>query len=445
MNNTLIDTIMKSKILSKTLSIGWLLSLVTAFAACGDGDRIDQTDSSIPVPKAVEVTEVKPIAGGAVLKFKIPDDDNLKGVEAVYTRNGTEVNTRVSRYVDSLVVEGFADSLEHQVKVYSFNSNTAQSDPVTVNFKPLAPAVQTVKLDMLGVFGGVKVHVTNNVNAADLAIVLYIDKDSTDIDKPDAQRKWEEVTTLFTASNDIYIARRNLPAQKALYRAVLRDHWYNFGTPVDTVLTPLAEAKLDKKKFSYFNPGDDNCTASSSSYPIKGLWDDVFGEQGGNAGHFFDSNNEAPSPSWLTIDLGQTARISRIGVTPRWRYLSYQGTNVRSMEFWGWIGEGKPTGKKDENNPHGFETGWVKLGDFEYKKPSGYQPDGSAGSITEEDQVYYTTQAECEFDNTVYPHAYDKIRYLRAVVTSTFGTYGLNIAVAKWELGELTPYGEIIK
>ena len=74
----------------------------------------------------MEVTSVRPIAGGTVLKFKIPDDDNLKGVEAVYTRNGSEVNTRVSRYVDSLVVEGFADSLEHEVKVYS-STPTQQS------------------------------------------------------------------------------------------------------------------------------------------------------------------------------------------------------------------------------------------------------------------------------------------------------------------------------
>ena len=417
---------------------------VGLLAACGESGRIDQTDSSIPVPKQVEVTSVRPIAGGAVLKFKIPDDDNLKGVEAVYTRNGSEVNTRVSRYVDSLVVEGFADSLEHEVKVYSFNSNTAKSDPVSVKFTPLTPAVQTVKVSMIGVFGGIKVHVMNNVDKADMAVILYTDQDTTDLAKPADERKWVEVTTLFTGSTDVFLTRRGLPAQKALYRAVLRDHWGNLSVPTDTVLTPMAETRLNKKLFRYFNPGDDNASASSNNYPIVGLWDDVMGAQGGNSPHFFDSTSSTPRPSWLTIDLGVYARISRIGVTPRYRYLSYAGTNVRSMEFWGWIGEGAPTGKKEEGNPHGFETGWVQLGTFEYQKPSGYQPDGSVGPVTEEDLVYYTDNAEAEFDNTVYPHAFDKIRYLRAVVTETFSSYGLNTAVAKWELGELTPYGQII-
>ena len=64
-----------------------------------------------PVPKPAEVTEVIGIPGGAVIKVKIPNDDNIKGIVATYERNGEIVNTKISRYLDSLIVVGYADTL----------------------------------------------------------------------------------------------------------------------------------------------------------------------------------------------------------------------------------------------------------------------------------------------------------------------------------------------
>ena len=90
---------------------------------CGDGDRIDQIDGSIPAPKAVTVTSVRAIPGGAVIKVGLPNDRNLKGVVAKYVRNGEPVETRISRYIDSLTVEGYANTDAQQVHIYAFNSN----------------------------------------------------------------------------------------------------------------------------------------------------------------------------------------------------------------------------------------------------------------------------------------------------------------------------------
>ena len=83
---------------------------VLTLAACSDrlGGRIDQL-ADVPVPGKVTVTSVRSIAGGAVIKVAIPDDENLKGIVAEYERNGVVVNSKISRYVDSLTVEGFAD------------------------------------------------------------------------------------------------------------------------------------------------------------------------------------------------------------------------------------------------------------------------------------------------------------------------------------------------
>ena len=66
---------MKKLIYCCVLLFAWL-----SFS-CDEAGRIDQIDDKIPVPKPAEVTEVIGIPGGAVIKVKIPNDDNIKGIE----------------------------------------------------------------------------------------------------------------------------------------------------------------------------------------------------------------------------------------------------------------------------------------------------------------------------------------------------------------------------
>ncbi len=88
-----------------------ILLSIALIVSCGKdlGGRIDQRPD-VPVPGPITVKEVRPTAGGAVIKVNIPDDEYLKGVVAVYERNGAEVNAKISRYVDSLTIEGFNDT-----------------------------------------------------------------------------------------------------------------------------------------------------------------------------------------------------------------------------------------------------------------------------------------------------------------------------------------------
>lgn len=413
--------------------------------SCGDGDRIDQIDNSLPIPKGVEVTKITNTPGGAVLKIKIPNDVNLKGVVAKYNRNGTEVEARISRYIDTLVVEGYADTLQHQIQVSSFNANAAESAPVDVTIKPLKPAIQTVDFAMQETFGGLKIHIMNNVNSADLSVVLLADKDTTDAKVDNANRKWTEVTTLFTASKDIYLTRRDLDAVPTLFGVYLRDHWGNLSPVKTTILTPLKEFALDKSKFSYFNPGDDNSySVNASTYPIQRIWDgsgsSAYSE---NKYWFYASASACPMPQWLTINLGQKARLSRIGVLPRIAYAIWSGSAVRQIEFWGSVTT--PTGVANKANEHGFEDCWFKLGYYQQPKPSGYNPDGSVGDVTSEDQDYFNYNTEYEMDNTgSYPHANDEVKYLRVVVVNTFATWDNKATVGAVTIGEITPYGQIL-
>lgn len=433
------------------------ISVICAFAfalvSCSGelGGRIDQY-AEVPVPGPVSVKDIRSIPGGGVIKVTIPDDENLKGIVAEYERNGELVNTKISRYVDSLTVEGFADTKPHTISLYSFNVNEERSSVVEVTVTPLEPAISLVKPTLTAAFGGVKILIENNDSRADLAICLLRDEDLSDLSKPVNQMKWVEVTTLFTSSNDIRLSRRGLEPVEAIFGVYIRDHWGNISDTTYTVLTPIEEVQLDKSKFSNASLPDDNCTSqNATNYPIQSLWD---GSGQSAVPHFFASDPGNPSPCWLTIDLGVTAALSRIATLPRIGYVIYGGGAVRDYEFWGTMGElqedgtyARPSGKVVAGNEHNFDDIWFCLGKFTQAKPSGYLANGLPGDVTPEDSQTYNAGNDFEFDPAEYPLCNEPIRYLRVVFAHTFTTFemGHNASNRQVQTGEVTPFGLIVK
>ena len=422
-------------------------ALVAAVCSCSAdlGGRIDQrADVAIPAP--ISVKSVDPISGGAIIKVTIPDDENLKGVVAEYDRNGETVNYKISRYVDSLRVEGFADLKEHVVNLYSFNVNEERSEPVQVRFTPLEAAVHTVQASLAESFGGVKIHIENNLEKSSIAACLLRCDKPEDFSKPVSKIRWVEVTTLFTASQDIFLSRRGLEPVEAIYGVYLRDHWGNMSDTLTAVLTPLPEVKLDPSKFKNARIADDNCTSqNASNYPVEALWD---GSGQSSIPHFFVSaeGGGSPSPCWLTIDLGVIARLSRITTLPRIGYLPFSGGAVRNYEFWGSMA---PTGvsvEKTEDNPYGFDDTWFKLGEFIQAKPSGYDDQGLPGDTTAEDIQVFNAGNDFEFDPGLCPKCNDELRYLRVVFVHTFTTFefGHGTSNTSIQTGEITPFGQIV-
>ena len=402
--------------------------------------RVDLIDDSVPVPSPVTVTKVVSTTGGAKIWVSIPDDNNLKGVIATYERGGVTVNAKISRYVDSLAVEGFADTNPHTVKVASFNVNEVQSEAVEVTVTPLTPAIQTVHPTIRESFGGVKIWIEGNESKADLAVCLLRDEDVSDYSKPVSEIKWVEVTTLFTASNEINLTRRNLEPVEAVYGVYVRDRWGNISDTTKFLQTPLEEVQFPLSKFQYYNPGDDNSYSTNTSYyPIQALWD---GSGASSVGHFYASGADCPMPQWLTIDLGIRGKISRITTLPRIAYNIWTGGHPRDFEFWGSM---NPTGLLNEENEHGFDDSWFLLGRFTQFKPSGYEADGSVGTVTVEDNTYFNAGNDFELDPDECPHAYDELRYLRVVFVSTFSTFELNAPVGQVQFGEVNPYGQILE
>ena len=421
----------------KKISILFISCLFLS-ACSGDlGGRIDQI-ADIPVPGMVSVKSVRSIAGGAVIKVTIPDDENLKGIVAEYERNGQTVNAKISRYVDSLTVEGFADTKPHQIMLYAFNVNEQRSEGVPVTVNPLTPAIETVVPEMIGSYGGVKITIRGNESRSALAICLLRDVDLSDLGKPVSQMKWEEVTTLFTSSNDIRLSRRGIEPVEAIFGVYIRDHWGNMSDTTVAVLKPIKEIQLDKSKFKYASIADDNCPSqNATNYPISSLWD---GSGQSAVPHFFASDPGNPSPCWLTIDLGVEAQLSRVATLPRIGYVIYGGGAVRDYEFWGSLA---PTGTTNKENEHSFDDTWFCLGKFTQAKPSGYDENGLPGTVTSEDSQTFNAGNDFEFDKEQYPRCNDPLRYLRVVFANTFTTYeyGHNTSNRQVQTGEITPYG----
>lgn len=422
--------------------------IIAAIAVMSCDNRLDgfqrliPTDDSIPVPSELTIKSVTGIAGGAVIKFDYPDDDNVRGAIAVYERNGETVNAKVSRFVDSLVVEGFADTEVHQVSVATFNVNEVRSKVAVVDVTPLQPAIKTVRPTVTPTFGGVKILVEGNESKSSLAVCLLRDADLSDESKPVKDRKWIEVTTLFTASNNIRLTRRNLDPVEALFAVYFRDHWGNVSDTTCVKLTPVEENKIDHSNFADANLPDDNCkTANATNYPVKALWDDSGASV---AGHFFASD-EAPRPCWLTIKLGLTAQLSRVHTLPRIDYNIWSNAHPRDFEFWGWGEVEDPTGAENPENPHKFQTGWKLLGTFTQYKPSGYDEYGYVGTYTAEDREYFNAGNDFEFDASVWPEANDPVRYLRVVFVDNFQTYGSEANKMAVQIGEITPYGKVVE
>lgn len=430
------------------ISFSILLLMALAVASCSDGNRIDQRGGS-PVPQQPTIVDVKSVPGGAVLKIKIPDDPYLKGVVATYERNGVTVESRISRYLDTLEVKGYADLKEHEVKVASFNADDVKSAEQTVKITPLEAPINTVQFEAYEAFGGIKIMISNNPTLAKLALVIQCDQNNPDQELTYEQRKWKDVSTFFTESNSVVLSRRGLEAVPTVFAFHFRDDFGNVSETKLMKLTPRAEAQLDKSKFKHYPLNDDNFVNDPNGGGVGALWDNVTT----GTGKFFLAAKGCPIPTWLTIDLGQNAVLSRIATKPRSDYMPFASGNIREWEFWGikddpaqdLIANPAKSDDADYATRHGFSRGWVMLAKGEQYKPSGYAPNGSVDGWTTEDRDWYLNHTEYEVDNTnpLTPNADTEIRYLRIVVINTFDSWEYSQTSGGWFIGEITPYGQI--
>jgi len=403
------------------------LALIGFFYACKEEGRIDIIDQSAPAPQTVELVDISSIPGGAVIRYRLPHDENLLGVKAVYTRNGQPSETKASLYVDTLRVEGFGDTAPKDVLLYSIGKNEKLSEPLKVTVEPLAPPVQTVKFDVEAGFGGVIVSIEENRSNADLAVVLMADTLGNG--------EFYDMQTFYTKSEKIKFPRRGLKPQSARFGVYLRDRWNNVSDTVYRTVVPIEEVRIPSDLFrnaalptDFYTPAENH-----SGYRMENLW--IGADASG--GDFYASSHNAPMPAWFTIDLGRKAKISRIQKWPRSGNELYSSTAPRVFQVWG----------SDNPNLDGsWDDSWFLIGEFEQFKPSGYGEGREVGPITDEDSDYWYNRTEFEVMPTLAaPDPYRPVTHLRFTILSNYNTYGTDAQMGQVIIAQLAFWRQLVK
>jgi hypothetical protein len=372
----------------KTIKISFslILALIVVLVSSCKVDQLEPLEKNTNAPGPVTNVQFTAGPGNAVLTYALPSDKDLLYVKALYTlANGREMEVKASYYGNTLTVEGFGDTNEHEVKLYAVNRSEVASAPVSIKVKPLENPIWGVFRSMkaLADFGGLRFTATNPAKA-DLAIEILTE---------DSKGRMVPTTkNIYTSTVDIDQAIRGYDPIERKFAITIRDRWLNYSDTLYTTLTPLFEAEIPKVGYKAVNlPGD---VALHTATTLGGMWDgDLL-----NWPRVMMSSSAVLTPQWVTFDIGKLSALSRVVIWDYPEYLNgrtyFYGGNLLDFEIWG------------TNNPpsDGSFTNWVKLGTFKAKKPSG----AAYGSNTTEDIAAGQAGLNYTFDAGI-----PKVRYLR--------------------------------
>ena len=413
------------------------LFLILALHACRESSRVDMIDDSIPAPEKVTLKDVIPTAGGAVIKYSLPEDENLHCVKVVYERNGEICENKSSRYVDSLVIEGYGDNEPKTAKVFSQAINGKLSEPVDISFTPLTPPVKAVEYEMDATFGGIKISLKGNDSNADLAMVVLVDSLVAQDGMAPREMDWEDLYTYYISAKEATYLRTGLTTDTKLYGMYVRDRWGNHSDTLYWKITPWEEYQLPVDSWQWKPlPGDNTFTYTSGtvfSYLIDDLNSTIFRSPGHDVKSY--------TGYWITIDMGYVATISR--------YLLRGSTAYNGRSVWWW----QLYGSLDPNPDGSLDESWFLLDDRQYFKPSGYADDGSVGIITEEDKNWFENVYEYPLaePTEAVPDPQRPFRYLRLWCRCSFSnmlsdmTDMDNLKDDRYEISRFNLFGNIIK
>ena len=150
----------------------FLLVVGISLFACGD-DEI-----GFDVPVEFQRISFDPVPGGAVMRYKLPDDVNIFGVRARYVDSYGETLAKDGSYLsDTLLLSVFIEALTAvPVQLTFFNSDMEESAPIEMTFSTEAAAVVAVfdNLTVNPFWGGFNVTYTAPETVEGTIHVFYI-------------------------------------------------------------------------------------------------------------------------------------------------------------------------------------------------------------------------------------------------------------------------------
>lgn len=340
-----------------------VVTAIITIAACGKQMGNQPLSGDSTVPEMVSDVKVENRAGKAKITYSVPFDEALLYVQAEYVPGSGEPATKkASYYEDSLIVDGFADTLEHEVSLYSVSRSGVKSDPVIVKIKPLeAPIFHVMKsLQIDNAFGGYNITAVNATGEPISIVVLTMNV----FKEYEANNNW----SVFTNEKNILAKIRNMDTVTTRIGFFVKDRWGNSTDTVYKDITPIYEVQLTPANFrAVVMPND--APQVTNGARLEYAWD---GRLGWPNTSFTDQSRGGNQPHMVTFDMGVTAKLSRIWIRPfpegtRYYYLS----TMKRFEIYG---------ATDPTSDGSLDHSWTLLGAYEVKKPSGL-PYGNDNSL----------------------------------------------------------------
>lgn len=343
------------------------ITAMELLVSCGKEVEKEPVSTDKTAPAEILNVQVENRPGKAKITYTVPRDKNLLYVKAEFTpTSGKPSESKASYYVDSLIVDGFADTLEHEVKLYSVSRSGAQSEPVVVKIKPLeAPIFQVLRsLKAVNAFGGFNIE-AGNPTGGDISIIVLT---KNVFKEYEANNNW----SVFTNEKNILTRVRGMDTVTVSIGFLVKDRWGNGTDTVYKNVTPIYEVQIDPSNFKAVVLAGDAPQVTNGA-KLEYAWDNRFGWPYTS---FTDQSRGGSGPHLITFDLGVTAKLSRVWLRPfpegsRWYYL----TTMKRFEIWGATNP-SPSGELDNT--------WTLLGTYEVTKPSGlpYGTDNSLDQAT---------------------------------------------------------------
>ncbi|SKC83779.1 DUF4959 domain-containing protein [Ohtaekwangia koreensis] len=368
----------------------WLISIATLLLVNSCNEDLsyrEPTGTSSGIPQHVTEIQVKNFPGKATISYKLPADPNLLYVQAKYVlANGKEMDVKSSYFVDSLVVEGFADTQEHEIKLYTVNRQEVHSDPISVTVKPLTAPIWSVleSIDIRDAFGGYKLTAVNKTQEA--IGILIMETNVFD--------EWEVDNNLsiYTSIDSVLSQRSGMDTVTRHFAIAVRDRWSNITDTLYKDINPIYEVELNTANFRHFPlPGDPSQQPGAA---VSNMWDKRYGWPVSFSSLAAATLNV---PSIVTVDMGVSAKLSKVWIRPFMELsnLYYGFTTLKHFELWG---------SANPNQSGALDESWTLLGKYELKKPSG----SSGNTETASDQEAAANGFFYDIDLNA-----PKIRYLR--------------------------------
>lgn len=410
----------------KTIKLFFIIiSLILLMLQACEEEKYYPLNKGGEAPAQVLDANAEALPGAAKISYQLPSDKNLLYVKARATlKTGRIREVTASYYTTSLIMDGFGDTTEYKIDLYSVGRNNMESDPVSITVKPLLPPVysiyKTIIESVRETFGGIKFHM-ENPSGTDVRIYVET-KDSLD--------NWLPAETFYTSAITDNFSVRGYDTIARPFAIYVKDRWNNTSERYTEVFHPWEEAKLDKVKFravelgaslDITNPNRDMTNTIQQGRVITRLWDEGYAD-----GTMYQTNSGVKAlPHSFTIDLGVKTILSRILVHGRVStnalYL-YNGGMPKEWEIYGALNP----------DPNGSWDGWIPL----RNEPCiSYKPSGlPLGEVNNDDYQRQVDGEEFEFDATDV-----EVRYIRFKVKSVWAGGSTNFL----NMTEITPFGSI--